>query len=44
MLAETVYQATGGRLDLLAPPRIHPMARFGRRMEIAPGIYPALAD
>ncbi|NQU22156.1 MAG: heparinase II/III family protein [Candidatus Nealsonbacteria bacterium] len=44
MLAETVHQATGGKLDLLAPPRIRPMALFGRRMEIAPGIYPALAD
>jgi len=44
MLAETIHQATGGRVDLLADPRIEPIARFGRRMEIASGIYPAFAD
>jgi len=44
MLAETIHQATGGQVDLLADPRIEPIARFGRRMEIAEGIYPAFAD
>jgi hypothetical protein len=34
MLAETLKQATGGKVDLLAP----------ERMEILPGIYPAFAD
>jgi len=44
MLAETVHQATGGKVDLLAPDRIRPIARFGRRMEVAADIYPAFAD
>jgi len=44
MLAETIHQATGGKLDLLAGPRIEQIARFGTRMDILPGIYPAFAD
>lgn len=44
MLAETVYQATGGKVDLLGSPRIKPIALFGRRMEVVPGIFPAFAD
>ncbi len=43
-LAETLHQATGGRLDWLADPRIAPIAGFGRRMEILPGLFPAFAD
>jgi len=44
MLAETIHQATGGQVDLFAPAVIRPIALFGRRMEIASGIYPAFAD
>jgi len=44
MLAETVYQATGGGADMLADPRAKQDAWFGPRMEILPGIYPAFAD
>ncbi len=44
MLAETIHQATGGKIDWLADPRIEQIARFARRMEITQGIYPALAD
>ena len=33
-LAETLHQATGGRIDWLAEERIEPIAGFGRRMEI----------
>ncbi|HLA84720.1 MAG TPA: heparinase II/III family protein [Thermoguttaceae bacterium] len=43
-LAETIFQATGGGVDLMADPRVRRIARFGRRMEIAPGVYPAFAD
>lgn len=43
-LAETLHQATGGKIDWLADPRIEPIAGFGRRMEILPGLYPAFAD
>jgi hypothetical protein len=44
MLSETIKQATGGKVDLLAAERIRPIALFGRRMEILPGVYPAFAD
>lgn len=44
LLSETVSQATGGGLDLCADPRVQQIAQFGARMEILPGIYPALAD
>lgn len=44
LLAETLYQAIGGKLDLMKDSRVEPIARFGRRMEILPGIYPAFAD
>lgn len=43
-LAETLYQATGGRLDLMENPKVRQIALFGRRLEILPGIYPAFAD
>jgi len=44
MLAETVLQATGGKVDMFAYPKVAEVARFGVRMELAPGIYPAFAD
>ena len=44
MMAETVHQATGGKLDWFADPKVKQIALFGRRMEIIPGVYPAFAD
>jgi len=44
MLGHTLLGQTGGRLDLLADPRVRQIAQFGRRMEILPGVYPAFAD
>ncbi|MHC4200496.1 MAG: heparinase, partial [Planctomycetota bacterium] len=43
-LAETVLQATGGGLDLMAHGNIRNIALFAPRMEILPGVYPAIAD
>jgi hypothetical protein len=43
-LAEMVYQATAGHMDLLDNPKAELVAHFGRRVEILPGIYPAFAD
>ncbi|MFH1267964.1 MAG: heparinase, partial [Planctomycetota bacterium] len=40
MLAETIHQATGGKVDMFAPAEIRPIALFGRRMQIASDIYP----
>ena len=44
MLVETLYQQTGGKIDMMADPRVKQIAQFGLRMEITPGVYPAFAD
>ena len=44
LLGETVRQATGGEVDFLKRSGVEAMARFGRRIEILPGVYPAFAD
>jgi len=44
VLAENLYQSTGGKIDLWQNPKVAQIARFGRRLEILPGIYPAFAD
>jgi hypothetical protein len=44
LLAEDVLQATGGKLDLWQRPKVEAIARFARRLEILPGVYPAFAD
>ena len=44
MLAETVRQATGGRVDLLGLPEAKPPALFGTRIQIVSGVAPAFAD
>jgi len=44
LLAETIHQATAGRADLLEEPSVRQIARFGVRMEVLPGVYPAFAD
>jgi hypothetical protein len=44
LLSETLHQATGGQIDLMARPKVREIAQFGRRLEILPGIYPAFAD
>ncbi|MEN6458092.1 MAG: heparinase II/III family protein [Thermoguttaceae bacterium] len=44
MLAETLRQASRGRVDLLDQAKVTQIARFARRMEIVSGVYPAFAD
>jgi hypothetical protein len=44
MLSETIRQATGGKLDLLARPEAKAPATFPARIEIINGISPAFAD
>jgi hypothetical protein len=44
MLAETLHQASGGRIDLLADKKAQAAAMFARNLEILPGVYPAFAD
>ena len=44
LLSETLYQATGGKVDLMERPKVRQITQFGRRLEILPRIYPAFAD
>jgi hypothetical protein len=44
LLAETLAQATAGRLDLLADPAAKGPATFAARLMILNGVYPAFAD
>lgn len=44
LLAETLHQATGGQVDLLARPQVRAPASFGARIEIVGGVSPAFAD
>jgi len=44
MMAETVLKATGGKIDLLDRDDARLAARFGARIEIMNGVYPAFAD
>ncbi|AHF90263.1 heparinase [Opitutaceae bacterium TAV5] len=43
-VAETLYQATHGNVNLYAGPNTRKMALFLPRLEIIPGVYPAFGD
>ncbi len=44
LLAETVLQATGGNVDLLAGEHVKQIALYGLNIVIVPGVCPAFAD
>ena len=44
LLAETIWQATEGKVDLFDDEVVREVAQYGARMEIMPGIYPVFAD
>ena len=44
MIAETILQATNGKVDWMADPGARLPALFGRRAVILNGIYPTIAD
>jgi len=44
LLAEAIWQATGGKLDLLALEKAQAPARYGARIEIINNVYPSFAD
>lgn len=44
LLAESIVQATGGKLDLFERAKVRQIAQFGHRLEILPGVYPAFSD
>ncbi|MFP4250630.1 MAG: carbohydrate binding domain-containing protein [Armatimonadota bacterium] len=44
LLAETIYQATDGGVDMMARPEVAPPATFATRIQIIGGVAPAFAD
>jgi hypothetical protein len=44
LLSEMIYQATGGKIDLLDNDKVKRAAMFGSQIEIINGVYPAFAD
>ncbi|MDR2115449.1 MAG: hypothetical protein LBP87_03610 [Planctomycetaceae bacterium] len=44
LLAETLYQATGGRIDMFKRPNIKETALYGPRMEITQGVYESFGN
>ena len=44
MMSETLRQASGGKLDLLADPQALQPALFCKRSEIINGVYPTISD
>ncbi|MGB9624078.1 MAG: heparinase [Phycisphaerae bacterium] len=44
LLAETILQATGGRVDLLQGEHVRRIAMYGLEIEIAPGVCPSFSD
>ena len=44
VLRETLWQATQGKLDLFADPKIKAMALYGPHIEIINGVAPAIGD
>ncbi|MDR2705624.1 MAG: hypothetical protein LBC02_07590 [Planctomycetaceae bacterium] len=44
LLAELLYQATGGRIDMFKRPNIKETALYGPRMEIVPGVFESFGN
>jgi hypothetical protein len=44
MLSEAIYQATGGKLDILQNEKVKQAATYSSRIEIINSVYPAFAD
>ncbi|WP_349318587.1 heparinase II/III family protein [Chitinophaga sp. MM2321] len=44
LLRECIWEATGGKIDLLASPKVQKIARYGPDLQIINGVYPAISD
>ena len=44
LLRESIWQATGGKLDLFANPKVQKIANYAPNLEIINGVYPAISD
>ena len=40
VLRETLWQATGGKVDLFVDPKVRQVATYGPRLEIENGVWP----
>ncbi len=43
-LRASLHAATSGNLDLFSEPKVREIALFGPRIEVLPGVFPAIAD
>lgn len=44
LLRESIWQATGGKLDLFNDPKVQKIANYAPNLEIINGVYPAISD
>ena len=44
LLRENIWQATGGKLDLFANPKVQKIANYAPNLEIINGVFPAISD
>ncbi|ACU06152.1 heparinase II/III family protein [Pedobacter heparinus] len=44
MLRESIWQATGGKVDLFSDPKVQKIARYVPNLEIINNVYPAFSD
>lgn len=44
LLRENIWQATGGKLDLFADPKVQKVANYAVNLEIINGVFPSISD
>lgn len=44
LLRESIWQATGGKIDLFDDPKVQKIANYAPNLEIINGVYPAISD
>ena len=44
LLRESIWEATGGKVDLFASPKVQKIANYAPGLEIINGVYPAISD
>ncbi len=44
LLRESIWQATGGKIDLFDDPKVQKIASYAPNLEIINGVYPAISD
>ncbi len=44
LLRENIWQATGGKLDLFAIPKVRKIAGYATHLQISEGVFPAISD